>query len=269
MVNDRDTESASGEDKRDFPTMDFLAMMDPDCAAAPGAGPIERAFFSNSGRAVHKWHHYLPLYDRYFAAYRARQVLLPFMKKRKYPRFLEIGVQNGGSLQLWRRYFGRSAVIFGIDIDPACAALDGECGNAVRIGSQADPAFLRKVVEEMGGLDIVLDDGSHVASHQRTSFETLFPLLNQGGLYLIEDLHTSYWTQFEGSYVSQRSSVALCKTLIDDMHHWYHPRGQEIAAAQGMVAGLHIHDSMVVIDKAKVAPPVNSFRGARRPETVS
>lgn len=252
--------------------MDYLAMAGADSGPSPSAGPIERAFFSNTGRAMHKWHHYLPLYDRYFGPYRARQAsmpFLPFLKRRNFPHFLEIGVQNGGSLQLWRRFFGSSAVIFGIDIDPACAEFDGEGGNRVRIGSQADSAFLHGVVAEMGSLDIVVDDGSHVGRHQRTSFETLFPLLNEGGLYLIEDLHTSYWTHFEGSYSSQESAVALCKTLIDDLHHWYHPRGMEIAAAQGMVAGLHIHDSMVIIEKAKVAPPVNSFRGVKRPETAS
>ncbi len=65
--------------------------------------------------------------------------------------------------------------------------------NQVRIGSQDDPAFLRSVIDEMGSPDIILDDGSHVSDHQKISFETLWPLLKVGGLYVIEDLHTAYF----------------------------------------------------------------------------
>ena len=98
---------------------------------------------------VHKWHHYLPIYEKYFSPYRDVA-----------PKFLEIGVSKGGSLALWRKYFGSKATIFGIDRDLACQALDGENGQ-VRIGSQDDPDFLKNVVSEMGGVDIILDDGSH------------------------------------------------------------------------------------------------------------
>ncbi len=83
---------------------------------------------------------------------------------------LEIGVSKGGSLALWRKALGDRATIFGIDIDPKCAEFDGKFAK-VRIGSQADASFLKSVVDEMGGVDLVLDDGSHVASHQRASFE--------------------------------------------------------------------------------------------------
>ncbi len=77
-----------------------------DAPMPDGAGPIERAFYGHDGRTVHKWHHYLPLYDRYLGSY--RQLGRPV-------RILEIGVSEGGSLELWRGYFGAGAVIFGID----------------------------------------------------------------------------------------------------------------------------------------------------------
>lgn len=128
---------------------------------------------------IHKWHHYIPLYERYFGTWRNRPL-----------RFLEIGVFRGGSLSMWRRYFGPEAMIFGIDIDPTCAAYDGSAGQ-VRIGSQDDPEFLARTVEEMGGVDIVLDDGSHMLPHIRTSFEALFPCVTPGGLYMVEDLHAA------------------------------------------------------------------------------
>ena len=108
---------------------------------------------------------------------------------------LEIGVFMGGSLALWRKFLGPDAVIFGIDINPSCIAFDGQFA-CVRIGSQDDPQFLRSIVAEMGGIDVVLDDGSHIASHQRASFDLLFPLLSDGGHYIVEDMHTAYWRSF-------------------------------------------------------------------------
>jgi hypothetical protein len=224
-----------------------------DAPEPAGAGPIESAFYRHQGRVVHKWHHYLPLYDRYFAPFRNRPI-----------RFLEIGVAEGGSLELWRGFFGPQAVIFGIDLNPACAAIDGEHGNHVRIGSQADPEFLRATVAEMGGVDVVLDDGSHFAAHIRASFDVLFPLLAANGLYMIEDLHTAYWANFGGNYHSPGSAIGLLKSLIDDMHHWYHPHGQSVASARDWVGGIHVHDSLAVIEKRDVGrQPDKSFRGTR------
>jgi hypothetical protein len=120
--------------------------------AEKGSTEMHRAFYSNSDLVVNKWRHYLEIYDRHLSKFRNKKV-----------RLLEIGVSGGGSLQLWRNYFGSNAVIFGVDINPACAKFDGASGS-VRIGSQADTAFLKLVVEEMQGVDIIIDDGSHTIS---------------------------------------------------------------------------------------------------------
>lgn len=200
-------------------------------------GVFEQLFLENEGRPADKWVHYLPVYDRAFAPFRGFPI-----------RMLEIGVFKGGSLEMWRKYFGPEAVIFGIDIDPACAQRV-DPPNQVRIGSQADPDFLRQVAAEMGGLEIVLDDGSHVASHQRASFKTLWPLLSPGGLYVIEDLHTAYWPKFEGGYGAPGTAVELVKDLIDDMHAWYH-LDDEKQVRRDELGSLLIADSIVVIKKA-------------------
>ena len=210
------------------------------------------AFFaSNRGVVVHKWHHYIPLYDRYFSPFRSGPV-----------RFLEIGVSNGGSLQMWRKYFGDDAIIFGIDIDPRCERLNGLAGQ-VRIGSQVDNTFLESVVKEMGGLDIVLDDGSHHMKHVSATIECLFPHLSYGGIYLIEDLHTAYWEQFGGGHRSKNNFFyGFLMDLIDDMHHWYHTNNVKQAAISKDCSGIHVHDSIVVLEKNKVFPPVHSRVGA-------
>ncbi len=210
---------------------------------------IDELFWANDGPVVHKWHHYLPIYDRYLTPLRGRPV-----------RMLEIGVSRGGSMALWRKFLGPDAVLFGIDIDPACAVFDGHSAQ-VRIGSQADPDFLRAVVAEMGGVDIVLDDGSHVSAHIRASLDTLYPMLSVGGLYIIEDLHACYWRKFGGGYGRPGSFLEVVKTMIDDIHHWYHDMGQRIGATAGHLGALHVYDSMVVLEKTVVAPPLHSRRG--------
>ncbi len=167
---------------------------------------------------------------------------------------LEIGVNHGGSLELWRKFFGPQATIFGIDISPECAERVTP-PNQVRIGSQADPRFLRGVVEEMGPPDVVLDDGSHHASHQRISFDTLFPLLNDGGLYIIEDVHTSYFPGFsEGGYQRKGTAIEYAKQMIDDMHAWYH-RHKAATPTQRLIKAIHFYDSLVVIEKAQIERP--------------
>lgn len=228
-----------------------FAISPDDAKAAIGGQPsdLERLFLETRSPSVIKWLHYLPLYERYFGPFRGRPV-----------RMLEIGILNGGSIGLWRKYFGPDATIFGIDINPECAERV-HAPNQARIGSQADPEFLRRTVAEMGGVDIILDDGSHVASHQRASFQALFPLLAEGGLYVIEDLHTAYWPDmFEGGYRRPGTAIEEAKKLIDDLHHWYHPNGFA-TVAQDMVTGVHFHDSVLFIEKGRQARPAIAQMG--------
>lgn len=222
---------------------DFALTLDEAKARSSNPGPLERHFLANQGRLAHKWQHFLPIYDRALAPYRGQAV-----------RFLELGVSYGGSLEMWRAYFGPEAIIHGIDINPECASRF-DPPNKVHIGSQADPDLLRRVVSEMGGPpDIVLDDGSHVANHQRASFRVLWPLLAVGGLYVIEDLHTAYWPAFEGGYRRAGSAIEIVKGLIDDMHAPYHGREQAWAPWNELGA-IHVHDSVVVIEKADRPKP--------------
>ena len=210
------------------------------------SGALLDIFVENKDNVVHKWHHYIPLYDKYFGNFRHRQV-----------RFLEIGVSKGGSLQMWRKYFGEDAIIFGIDIDPECEKYNGLAGQ-VRIGSQADVNFLSSVVVEMGGIDIVLDDGSHRMDHIVASLRTLFPKLNHSGIYLIEDLHTAYWSGFGGGFGNKSNFFNIIRDVIDDMHHWYHGVGLKENLISDSCSSIHIHDSIVVLEKNKVYPPAHS-----------
>lgn len=211
--------------------------------ARSATGDLEKLFYAHKGRTVHKWLHFLPAYEAAFSRYRGTDV-----------RMLEIGVNQGGSLEMWRSYFGPAATIFGIDIDPSCAA-NVDAPNQVRIGSQTDEAFLRRVVDEMGTPDIILDDGSHVRPHQVETFRVLFPLLKEGGVYLIEDMHTSYWSRvYDGGYRKPGTMIELVKDIIDDMHAWYHDH-PTTTPARDWIPAVHVYDSIAVIEKRRVSRP--------------
>jgi hypothetical protein len=118
-------------------------------------------------KPMHKWHHYFEVYERHFGPLRARN-----------PTLLEIGVQGGGSLAMWRDYFGPAARIYGIDTAPD-AKQNEDVATRVFIGNQGDRDFLRGVRQQIGVADIVIDDGGHVASQQIASFEEFYPMLSE------------------------------------------------------------------------------------------
>ena len=124
-----------------------------------------------------KWIPYLDLYDEHTKAY-----------VDKSPKILEIGVRRGGSLLAYKNIF-ENAKIYGIDINEKCKQLEAEYDFNIFIGSQNDVNFLQTIKNNIDGLDIIVDDGSHVYKDIFTSFEHLYPLLNDGGLYIIEDIH--------------------------------------------------------------------------------
>jgi hypothetical protein len=212
----------------------------------------------------HKWLHYFEAYDDVFDALRARPI-----------RMLEIGVYQGASLEMWRRYLHPDSVIVGIDIDPTCARFEAaERKVHVRIGSQADPVFLAAVVKEFGPFDVILDDGSHVCSHMIKSFDELFLAgLRDDGLYIAEDTHTNFWPEYRDQ---PYSFIDLCKDLVDYMH-WHHiVMPDEINYRLGLVDDrpplpvprisaqireIRFLDSIVVIRKRPIGPlPASQHR---------
>lgn len=159
---------------------------------AEAAAKIWRdCFFESRALASDKWDAYFEVYDRCFAQYRSKPA----------PVYLEIGCQGGGSLETARRYFGPGAKIYGIDIDPACASLDGDYGiDKVFIGDAADAAFLTAVLAETGAPDIILDDGSHRPRDVIATFRAGFPGLADRGTYLIEDTCCDFYRSHRGPF---------------------------------------------------------------------
>jgi Methyltransferase domain len=211
------------------------------------AGDLASLFFAHEGRVIFKWPHYFAAYERHLGPWRGRPV-----------RLLELGVWQGGSLELWRAYLGDQAAIVGVDIHPRCEGLEN-----VRIGSQSDAVFLRSVVAELGGIDVVIDDASHRARDQRASLAALWPLLTDGGLYIIEDVHTAYWAAFGGGHRRKGSAVEVGKDLVDAMNGWYHRHRQRTwgVDAQNDLGCVAFYDGLIVLEKRVHAQPFATHVG--------
>lgn len=140
--------------------------------------------------------HFIEVYKKHFVGLKPKRVL-------------EIGVQGGGSLKIWRDMFPEAEIV-GVDIDETCKQYEGE-RIVVKIGNQTDVKFLKS----LGDFDIIIDDGGHTMSQQQISLKWLMPQLREGGIYVIEDTHTSYWIQFKDI---EHSTIDEIKGLIDDLH---------------------------------------------------
>jgi len=200
---------------------------------------LQKIFDRHEGRLIHKWEHYFPVYKQHLSAFRRRPV-----------RVLEIGIYHGGSLQMWRRYFGKKAAILGVDIDPSCAQY-AEPGIDIEIGDQGDPKFWANIIEKYKYFDVVVDDGSHIAQHQIASFESLWPHLRNGGIYIVEDCHTAYWPEYGGGIRTGKSFIDFAKLKIDEMHALY-ARDQVALPHTRFTVELEamtFYDSMVVFQK--------------------
>jgi SAM-dependent methyltransferase len=222
-------------------------------ASKAGLNPLEVHVGANRGRHIDKWQHYLEVYHRHLAAFRGRR-----------PVVVEIGVQHGGSLQMWKRYFGAGARIVGVDIDPRCRELAEESIEIV-IGDQADRAFHAELRKRYPRIDILIDDGGHTMAQQLVTFEELFPHVQPTGVYLCEDLHTSYSRDFGGGLLKDGTFIERAKRLIDSLHGWYGPAVGDPALAVDdftrSAFALHFYDSVLVIEKRPMSPPRRVMSG--------
>ncbi len=142
-------------------------------------------------------------------------------------RFLEIGIADGASARMWEEYFD-NATLFFLDIEPK-TVLDIQQKLSQRshcfIGDQENQEQLSLFIEQSGGaFDIIIDDGGHTMQQQITSFKALFPSVKKNGIYIIEDLHTSFWQKYGGSgtqekpYAGPQTTLHFLKELAMDVN---------------------------------------------------
>lgn len=197
-------------------------------------------WLSKHHRCIDKWAHYFPIYEKYFAPFRGTEVY-----------FVEIGVQNGGSIQMWKDYFGSKAHIIGIDIDPRCRQF-AEAQIDIEIGSQDSPKFWDQFKQKYPRVDILLDDGGHQMDQQIITFREMFKHISDGGIYMCEDCHTSYFPDYNGGLRKPDTYIEFAKSLIDELNA-FHSRGQLNPTYNTLnMGGVHFYDSIVVIEKSSI-----------------
>jgi cephalosporin hydroxylase len=211
---------------------------------------LEKYFRQNDKRLIHKWAHYFDVYDRHFSKFRNKKIVI-----------LEIGVSQGGSLQMWRNYFGKEAKIYGIDIDPRCKELEEE-NIKILIGSQSDRNFLKEVKMQIPPIDILIDDGGHTMIQQIVSYEELFDHIKVDGVYLCEDLHTSYLIEYGGGHKRRGTFIEYSKNFIDYLNAYH--SGQKTLTVNNFtksVNSIHYYDSIIVIEKGEKEKPYHEKTG--------
>jgi len=144
---------------------------------------------------------YFHVYEELFSKYVGKEIT-----------FVEVGVLHGGSLYMWKEYFGKNTRIIGVDLNPSAKDLEKD-GFEIFIGSQSDENFWRKFYAEVGKIDILLDDGGHENNQQIVTLSEAIPNINDEGLVVVEDTHTSYFKKFGNP--SKYSFINYSKYMID------------------------------------------------------
>jgi hypothetical protein len=193
--------------------------------------------FQNSPYKSTKHTTYFDIYDDLFSKYRGEKIT-----------FVEIGVLGGGSLFMWRDFFGEEARIIGIDLNPSAKKWEKD-GFEIFIGSQSDTNFWNNFTSQVKGIDIVLDDGGHTYEQQIITAESLLPFINDGGLLVVEDTHTSYMSRNFG--LKRYSFMEYVKRLADRINFRF--GGFNNKSAESRIWSIQIYESIVAFHINKKA----------------
>lgn len=173
---------------------------------------VSEAFCRHKGNIADKWEGYLAIYDNILERKRSQCI-----------DFLEIGVNNGGSLEVFAEYFHQARTITGVDINPRCGKIPFSDNRiSVIIGNSNTKETRQLLAKRAEDYDLILDDGSHQSEDIINTFVNLVSLVSPGGTYIIEDLCCSYWQEFGGGVHTNTSAIGFLKRLVDvvNFEHW-------------------------------------------------
>ena len=198
---------------------------------------------------------FIELYYKYFTPLKDKKI-----------NILEIGIENGDSLRLWSDFF-TNARICGIDIRPKSFTIKN---TEILTGDQSDLTFLKSIIKKYKEFDIIIDDGSHQAKHIISSFKYFFPFLKNDGIYVIEDLQTSYIPRYGGSRFNlnkKNSSMNFVKSLTDSINYEHNDKPfYKKKYYDGSIKSIYFHQNIVFINKGS---STNYFYNSIKKQTFS
>ena len=227
---------------------------------------IKEIHIQKTGKVSDKWSSYLDYYDTVF-----------FSRKNESINLLEIGVQNGGSLETWAEYFKNAKNIIGCDIDEKCKSLlfDDERIKLVVSDIKTEYAY-KEINKYCDNFDIIIDDGSHFSKDILITFVNFFPILNPGGIYIVEDTHTLYWQSWGGERTNKYNAYIFFKKIIDMINYQFWSSESSVDSLfrdffvqnhipsfilNGWIESIEFRNSLITITKAK--NPTNNGLGER------
>ncbi|MEN9316470.1 MAG: Demethylmacrocin O-methyltransferase [Pseudomonadota bacterium] len=206
-----------------------------------------------------RWESYLDVYEELFRPFKHQAIDL-----------LEIGVENGGSLEIWSRYFPNARTLTGCDINPRCGELQySDPRVRVVIGNVNDRPTFRQILRRSPAFDLIIDDGSHHTRDVIRSFLAYFSRLKPGGIYIAEDMHCAYWEEYGGGVLNDRSCAAFFRRLMDAVNrdHFRETDAGSLFQAflsrermnafleENPILSVSAHDSMYIVRKASAERP--------------
>ena len=219
------------------------------------ADTLGALYDSHHGKVSDKWSSYLSLYQRELGATRTSVKSL-----------LEIGIQNGGSLDIWARYFPNAEAIVGCDINPKCGQLVyADPRVHVVVGDATEKPVELEVLAHSSSFDIVIDDGSHFPREVIMAFLRFWPHIKAGGVYIAEDLHCDYFPTHQGGFSRRDTATRFFAELVHiiNFEHWQRQSAlsalfdafnlgalaSEVALVD-TIASISFHNSVVIVRKA-------------------
>jgi hypothetical protein len=215
---------------------------------AEAPNPLQQHFDSVvTGKGIWKWLHYFDIYQRHFQRFIGQEV-----------HVVEVGIYSGGSLDMWKEYFGPKCRVYGVDIEEACKAYEDE-RTRVFIGDQGDRKFWKQFRKQVPHFDIFIDDGGHLPEQQIVTLEETVPYLAPGGVYLCEDIQGTH-NPF-AAYVRGLATALNNEILKDPADFGGAAAVVRTSNFQRSIHSVHLYPYVAVIEKTRT--PVDELASVK------
>jgi hypothetical protein len=192
--------------------------------------------FKASSKYSIKWSNYFEIYENILKKYVNKKITL-----------VEIGVGNGGSLLMWKKFLGKNANIIGVELNPDAKKLE-KYGFKIFIGDQSDPGFWKSFYKKVKKIDILIDDGGHTNLQQITSLMESLNYINNNGVIVVEDTHTSYMNYKGFKNPSINSFINFSTNLIENIHRRNPMLKKKMNKISEKIYSIEYYDSIVAIN---------------------